>query len=452
MTMSPQRPPRSSNRTAVVARSGSLLLAFAGCHGGHATSPSAPGERHHAVFASGTGQAALGGVAIDAAGRTVATVQTATSSLWLLGNDKLLSLPSHGSALAWAGDNVAVALSIHDAGEPGAMIALIDPRTGTTKWTSAFTSTDWAIVSSLAATSEGEIVVGGTFSGTLRIGSHVVSSAGRSDGFVARLAADGQPRWVERIGGEFADGVTAVAVNSHGVAIGGHFSVEADLRGMPLLAISQHTPQPDGFVAWLDNDGAPTWTHVFGSPSEDSVGGVAIDEADDVAVAATVRQGFAGVVDDGQAPATTAQLVGGTADGWIGVWDHAGAWRGGSLIGGADYDGLRSIAAMPNGTGFVVGGWFSGTMPLPTIATTLTARGGDDAFVASVSGDGTLLAATAISGDGRENIVGLASSPAGLAIALGFTAATTWLDISLDAPANPNGGAAVIVTPTITQR
>ena len=314
-------------------------MALWGCHGAGVKSPSAKAERHHAVFAAGTGEAALGGVAIDAAGHAVATLQTKTPSLWLVGSDTPLPLPSHGGAVAWAGDDVAVAMTAHGgaiAGEPGAMISLIDPRTATTKWTTAITSTDWTIVSSLAATADGDIVVGGTFSGTLRIGAHVVSSAGRSDGFVARLAADGQPRWLDRIGGEFADGVTAVAVNAQGVAIGGHFSVEADLRGMPLLAISQHTPQPDGFVAWLDNDGVPKWTHVFGSPSEDSVGGVAIDAAGDVAVAATVRQGFAGVVDNGEPPATTSQVVGGSADGWIGVWDHAGVWRGGSLIGGAD--------------------------------------------------------------------------------------------------------------------
>src|SRR5206468_2250670 len=78
-------------------------------------------------------------------------------------------------------------------------------------WQIAFDSTDWAIVSSLAGAPDGGAIVGGSFAGTLRASARVVSTAGGSDGFVARVSPSGEVAWLVRLGGAGADAVQGVA-------------------------------------------------------------------------------------------------------------------------------------------------------------------------------------------------------------------------------------------------
>src|SRR4051794_35083907 len=73
-------------------------------------------------------------------------------------------------------------------GEPGAAVAALEAATGAQAWKLAVDSTEWAVIAAIAAAGVG-VAIGGTFSGTLRIGDRVVSSAGDTDGFAARLTA-----------------------------------------------------------------------------------------------------------------------------------------------------------------------------------------------------------------------------------------------------------------------
>ncbi|HEY0254928.1 MAG TPA: PQQ-binding-like beta-propeller repeat protein, partial [Kofleriaceae bacterium] len=94
-------------------------------------------------------------------------------------------------------------------GEPSSVVVAIDPATGKVRWRLPFDSPEFAVITSIAPIVDGVkgsagIVVGGTFSGTLRVGDavthtanarDVVASAGRSDGFVALLGTDGSLKW-----------------------------------------------------------------------------------------------------------------------------------------------------------------------------------------------------------------------------------------------------------------
>ena len=103
------------------------------------------------------------------------------------------------------------------------------------------------------------MVVGGSFSGTLRIGAKVVSSAGKTDGFVARLTATGGVAWLVRVGGPGADAVQGVAAAGDRIAIAGTFAAGADLLGQPLPPFDERSVAADGFVAELDAAGARRW-------------------------------------------------------------------------------------------------------------------------------------------------------------------------------------------------
>src|SRR5512138_1572944 len=70
-------------------------------------------------------------------------------------------------------------------GEPGVVVAALDATSGAIKWKLAIDSSEWAVPSAIAAAGNG-FVVGGSFSGTLRAGDKIVSSAGKVDGFVAK--------------------------------------------------------------------------------------------------------------------------------------------------------------------------------------------------------------------------------------------------------------------------
>jgi hypothetical protein len=279
------------------------------------------------------------------------------------------------------------------------------------------------------------VIAGGAFSGTLRIGDKIVSSAGKSDGFVARLDAAGTPLWVVRAGGLNADAVQGVAVSGARIAVAGTFASGAELQGVLLPAFDERTPFADGFVAELDADGRRKWAASFGGKRDDAVAGVAIDASGRVAVAGTVRE---------TAHVGGADLVAqGDADGVIAWWSPGGASSHAVLIGGADFDGLRGITAV--GDRIVVAGFFSGQLRLGDRV--LAAGGGDDSFIAAFDEHGASVDGWQIGGAGREEITAIAAVPGGFVAGVAHTAAADLAGAALPAPKDPMAGAAVIVRP-----
>lgn len=315
-------------------------------------------------------------------------------------------------------------------GGPGAVAVALDAKTGAARWKVAFEASDWAVAS--AAASDGEaVLVAGTFSGSLRVGSQVVSSGGRNDGFVARLSARGEVEWVVRVGGPGPDAVQGVAARGGRIAIAGTFSAGADLRGTALDARDPRTPNADGFVAELDARGAVRWADVFGGKANDAVAGVAIDARGRIAVAANARE----LVTVGSAELVAA----GPADGVVAWWNADGSVGPAVLVGGGDFDGLHAIAAV--GDRIVVGGFFAGALRLGD--RTLTAGGGDDAFLA-VFDETTVTESWPVTGEGREEINALASVPGGFVAGISHTARASVGGVALPAPRDPMSGAAVV--------
>lgn len=314
-------------------------------------------------------------------------------------------------------------------GEPGAMLVALDVVTGAEAWKLAVDASEWAVITSLAPTTDHGVIVGGTFGGTLRVGATIVSSAGGADGFVARVDGDGKLRWLIRVGGVHADGVSGVATAGERIAIAGTFATTAELLGTPLVAYDDKTPRTDGFVASLEGNGSRVWSQTFGGKLDDSVAGVAIDAHGRVAVAASVRAVF---------KIGAAELVAlGDGDGCVGWWNQEGVPAGAVQLGGIDLDGVRGIAAV--GAQIVVGGVFSGTMKLGDDKH--GAAGGDDAYLAAFD-NGTFTRAWIVTGEAREEIAAVASVPGGFIAGVTHTA-----KVSVDGGelAANNGGAGLVV-------
>lgn len=352
-------------------------------------------------------------------------------------------LPGTGGPLAVGGPLLlatsAVSTGTEVRGEPGGLVVALDAGTGAPRWRLALGSSEWAVIAAIAATPDGGSVVGGTFSGTLRAGDKVVSSAGRADGFVARLTPAGGVAWLERMGGEDADAIGGVALRGDRVAIAGTFAGGADLLGFPLPVFDERSPFGDAFVAELDGSGARVWAQTFGGRLDDAIAGVAIDDAGRVAVAATARATVhVGAQDQSGGIDLTAK---GASDGLVAWWSPTGVAGAAVLLGGPDADGLRGITAV--GERIVVAGYFAGKLELGGRA--LTAGGGDDAFVAALAADGTVVAAWQAGGDGREEVTALAAVPGGFIAGVSHTAAAALDGVTLPAPADSGGGAALVV-------
>jgi hypothetical protein len=278
-------------------------------------------------------------------------------------------------------------------------------------------------------------VIGGTFSGTLRIADKIVSSAGHTDGFAARLTATGGVAWLIRVGGPGADAVHGVAAAGDRIAIAGTFTAGADLLGEPLAPFDERSPRGDGFVAELDPGGTRRWVQSFGGKADDAVAGVAIDAAGRIAVAATLQ---------GTVRVGPVELVAsGPGDGMVGWWGPGGSVLQAVRLGGDDFDGLRAIARA--GERIVVAGFYSGAIRLGD--RTLTAGGGDDAFVTALDATGTVAQSWSVGGDGREEVTALAEVPGGFVAGIAHTATARVDDSPLPAPADPMSGAAIAVRP-----
>jgi hypothetical protein len=333
---------------------------------------------------------------------------------------------------AVGGSNSVAGLALR--GEPGAVIAALDAATGAMGWKLAVDATDWAVIAQVAAAGDGA-VIGGSFSGTLRIADKVVSSAGRADGFVARLTAAGGVAWLVRVGGPGADAVHGVAAAGDRIAIAGTFTAGADLLGEPLAPSDERSPRGDGFVAELDPAGARRWVQSFGGKADDAVAGVAIDAAGRFAVAATAQ--------DTVHVGPIELVAGGAADGLVAWWGAGGSVLQAVRLGGADFDGLRAIARA--GEHVVVAGFYSGSIQLGD--RTLSAGGGDDAFVAELDATGAVAQSWSVGGDGREEVTALAAIPGGFVAGIAHTAAARIDDAALPPPADPMSGAAIAVRP-----
>jgi len=339
-------------------------------------------------------------------------------------------------------DGLGTTMELH--GEPSGAIVALDAATGAVRWRLPCDGTEFAVITSIAPVDGGGAIVGGTFSGTLRVGDaanaggtarNVVASAGRSDGFVAAITADGKVRWVVRVGGANADTVQGVAARGDRVAIAGTFMAGAELLGEPLVPFDEKVPRPDAFVAELDANGARRWQLTFGGKQADSVAGVAIDSKQRVAVAATVRET---IKLDGRDLGTR-----GAADGLVAWFSPGGEAGAATLIGGTEFDGLRAITAVDDRV--VVGGFFHGALALGKRA--IDSNHSDDGFLAVVNAAGQIETSWHLAGAGREELTSLSSIPGGFVAGIAHSADLIVDDDKLPAPSDPASGAVVIGRP-----
>ena len=153
------------------------------------------------------------------------------------------------------------------AGGYDAFLSELTPQ-GATAYAVGFGGTGTDQAKDLAVDGSGNAYVAGFFAGTAAFGGTTLNSTGLSDGFAAKVATGGAVSWVDDLGGAGDDRATAITQDGQGnLYVGGYYSGSATL-GSTTLTGGGGT---DGFVARLDSTGAVAWSQGFGGATNDGV-------------------------------------------------------------------------------------------------------------------------------------------------------------------------------------
>ncbi len=148
----------------------------------------------------------------------------------------------------------------------------------------------------VAVGADEHIVVAGHFQGTIDVGTGPISAAG-NDLFVMELDADGAALWVRNFTSlqHRAPEHVGVAVDAHGnIAVAGLLEGAINLgHGVLETSKSGQLGDSDVFVASLDTDGQPRWSHRLGGPQDYGLfGAIGVDEHGNVTVAGQLGNGI----------------------------------------------------------------------------------------------------------------------------------------------------------------
>lgn len=164
------------------------------------------------------------------------------------------------------------------AGASDVFVAKYDTR-GVHLWSQRFGDASRQYSAGVAVDAFGNVVVTGYFQGTVDFGAGPLTSAGGYDIFVAKFDPSGTHLWSKRFGdagGQYRSEITVDA--SGNVLLTGSFEGTMDLGGGPLTSAGGY----DIFVAKLDPTGAHLWSERFGDADRQICTAVTADASGNV--------------------------------------------------------------------------------------------------------------------------------------------------------------------------
>ena len=209
----------------------------------------------------------------------------------------------------------------------------------------------------IAVDSSANVIVIGSFAGTVNFGGSNLSTTGTADTdiFLLKYSTSGTHIWSKRFGGTGTDEGRAVAVDSSGnILIAGSFgnfgNQQIDFGGGTLTAAGNG----DAYVAKYDSSGTYVWAKQMGGTGSDSSLAVAADTSGNAIVVGS----FAATVDFGGGGGGL--VSGGLKDGFIAKYGAAdGAYSFSRRFGGASDDFAYSVATDSTSSILVAAGYNS---------------------------------------------------------------------------------------------
>lgn len=242
----------------------------------------------------------------------------------------------------------------------------------------------------------GDLVVVGSFSGTVNFGSagDELDAGGGQELFIARFLPDGGYLWSMAVGDPVgAESFHSVSADIDGnVLLVGQFAGDLDFGGDTLSSQGG----TDVFVAKLGPGGAHLWSHGYGDGADQGARGVVIDNQSFILVTGL----FDGTINFGAAGDELSSQGG--ADVFVTKLDSDGTHLWSQRYGdGAEQGGDDMAVAVDWRGSIVIAGGFAGAMDIA--GQSLSSAGGQDVYLAKLGSDGTGLWAQSF-GDGDEQV------------------------------------------------
>ncbi len=212
------------------------------------------------------------------------------------------------------------------------------------------------------------VIIGGLFQGTPTFGSSTtLTSAGSTDGFVAKYTTLGQFVWATKMGGAQADAIYAVKSDYSGnVYVAGMARNNATFGLLPIAS----NGEKDAIVAKLSKAGSPLWVKSIGGTGNDAAKSLAIDANANVYIAGSFRNsltlGRKTVVSSGLNDIFVASF---NTTGYLNWWQHAGS---------TGADSCLTVSLLPNND-LILGGSVDTAVDFG--GTSITPQGLSDAYV-----------------------------------------------------------------------
>jgi hypothetical protein len=171
-------------------------------------------------------------------------------------------------------------------GGDDAFIAKFDPD-GQLVWAKLFGDTASEQVKKMRMTKFDQLIVAGSFSGTINLGGSTFTSAGAADIFVAKFSSDGFHGASRRYGGTGFDVVNGLALDStDAVLVTGGFDTTIDFSvATPLTSAGSR----DVFVAKLSSSLSTVWARRWGDTDFQEGHDVAVTLGDEVALSGSFK-------------------------------------------------------------------------------------------------------------------------------------------------------------------
>lgn len=262
---------------------------------------------------------------------------------------------------------------------------------------------------SIAIDSQGNQYVTGTFESTVSFGSHILTSNGNYDIFVAKLDPDGNWLWVVQAGGTGPDWGGGVAVDGAGNAyVTGSYRGTVSFGSYTLTAYVNYN---DMFVAKLNTNGTWLWAVSAGGGFYDQGNKIAVDGWGNAYMAV---QSDSETITFGSCTLTR---FGPGTDIYVAKLDPYGNWLWAVQAGGTADDIGHGIALDGSGNA-----WVTGIFCLAASfgSHTLTTNSGGDIFVAKLDPSGNWLWAAQAGGTVGDRGYGIALDGSGNAYVTGY--------------------------------
>ena len=263
------------------------------------------------------------------------------------------------------------------AGYEDIFVAKFDPS-GNLLWSQRFGDAKSQWGNSASVDDSGNVIVTGTFYGTVDFGGGPLTSAGNHDIydiFVVKFDGDGNHLWSQRFGDPDWEGCWSVALDGSGnVILTGYIDGSVDFGGGPLTSAGY----ADIFVAKFDGGGNHLWSQRFGDVNDQYGESVAVDGSGNVIVTGQ----FLDTVDFGGGLLTS----GGGVDIFVAKFDPGGDHIWSQRFGDAGGQIGESVAVDGLGNVVVTGDFWDGTVDFG--GGPLTSAGNKDIFLAKFDPNG----------------------------------------------------------------